>query len=180
MSHFPTALQQKFLGVEFDSKLTFRPHLAKLKVETQEFLMKVHRIYLRIKLYYGSIIYSSACQGELKKLDAVNNEALWIATGAFKSSSIYSLDMLADEIKPGEYLSMRYFLKIKASLHNPANQCITNRNLTFFRNTRQSPLIIRCLGIQSKYNLPTFLVKPDFFINSIIAPHLDMPFPTHL
>ena len=180
LSYSPSA---KFLGVEFDSKLTFRPHLAKLKVEcqkllgimkmvaaldfgaTQEFLMKVYRIYLRTKLDYGSIIYSSACQGELKKLDVVNNEALRIATGAFKSSPIDSLYVLADEMKPKErreYLSMRYFLKIKASLHNPANQCITNRNITFFRNTRQSPLIIRCLDIQSKYNLPSFLVKPDF------------------
>ena len=35
LSYSPSA---KFLGVEFDSKLTFRPHLAKLKVECQKLL----------------------------------------------------------------------------------------------------------------------------------------------
>jgi len=173
----------KFLGITYDSKLTWQPHLKNLKINcqkllgimkmltsqkfgaTQSCLMKIYRMYVRAKLDYGSIVYSSACTSELNKLDVVCNDALRIATGAFKSSPLESLYVLADEMRPQErreYLSMRYYLKIKAALRNPTNDCITYRNETYLRNNQQSPFIVRITDIKMKYNLPQFTIKNDF------------------
>merc|ERR1712120_60280 len=98
----------RFLGLHFDSKLTWNPHLKKLKSEcqkmlgimkmisyqsygaTQACLMKIYRIYTRSKLDYGSIVYASVTRSELQKLDVVANEALRIATGAFASTPVES------------------------------------------------------------------------------------------
>ena len=132
---------------------------------SQDFLMKMYRIYVRSKLDYGCIVYSSASNSELKKLDVVSSDALRIATGAFRSSPVQSLYVVAEEMEPSqrrEYLTIRFYLKIRASLRNPTNKCITNRNETLFRNNNQSPFLIRCLDIQHRYNLPRFIVKPDF------------------
>ena len=190
----------KFLGILFDSRLAFKMHLTTLKTEcqkllgvmkmvsaqefgaTEKFLLQVYRTYLRAKLDYGSIVYSSASPVELKKLDVVTNDALRIATGAFRSSPVESLYVIAEEMKPSErreYLTVRYYLKLKASLSNPTSTCITNRNLTLARNNNQHPFIVRCTDIQSKYNLPRFLVKPDFsyLLQNCIVPSYAIPNP---
>ena len=60
------------------------------------------------------------------------------------------------------YLSIQYFLKIKASLHNPTNKCITNRNETLFRNHQEAPFFIRVANLLSTYNFTNFNIKPDF------------------
>ena len=173
----------KFLGLTFDSKLNWNIHLARLKNDcqkllgimkmltslkygaTQESLMRIFRIYIRSKLDYGSIVYSSANPRNLATLDVVSNDALRIAIGAFKSSPIESLYALTNEMTPTErrnYLSIRYFLKIKASLHNPTNKCITNRNETLFRNHQEAPFFIRVANLLSTYNFTNFNIKPDF------------------
>ena len=79
----------KFLGLTFDSKLTWNPHLAKLKNQsqkllgimkmitsqkcgaTQECLMKIFRTYIRSKIDWGSIIYASAPKTTLSRIDVV-------------------------------------------------------------------------------------------------------------
>ena len=186
----------KFLGITFDSKLTFRPHLTTLKNEcqkllgimkmvcaqnvgaSQQFLLHMYKIYIRGKLDYGAIVYCSASLSDLKVLDVIDNEALRIATGAFKSSPVESLYVLTGEMKPSErreYLTIRYYLKIKASLHNPTNLCISdnqNSNRTLLRNNNQNSFIIRCEDIQRKYDLPRFLIRPDFsyHIHNCIRP----------
>ena len=64
---------------------------------TQACLMKIYRTYVRSKLDYGSIVYASATQTKLQKLDVVATEALRIATGAFVSTPLESLYVLANE-----------------------------------------------------------------------------------
>ena len=179
----PYSEKAKFLGLTFDAKLTWTTHILSLKNDcqkllnimkmltslsygaTQEALLKIYRMYIRSKLDYGSLIYASGKTRDLASLDVVNNEALRIATGAFKSTPVESLYVLAEEMPPHqrrEYLSMRYYLKLKASLHNPANKCITNRNETPLRNHNQAPFVIRTTDILRKYQLPRFFIKPDF------------------
>ena len=180
LNYSPSA---KFLGLDFDSKLTWSPYLTRLKNEcqkllgimkmissqkygaTQNCLMKIYRIYIRSKLEYGAIAYASASSNELKKIDVVANDALRIASGAFKSSPVDSLYVLCDEMKPSErreILTMRFFLKLKASLNNPANKCTTSQNEVLLRNKNQSPFSIRSADIIAKYNLPDLYVKPFF------------------
>ena len=173
----------KFLGLIFDSKLTWIQHLTQLKTECQKLLgimkmissqrygamkdslIQIYRTYIRAKLDYGSVIYCSANQRELSKLDVVTNDALRIATGAFKSTRIDSLYALCAEPKLSERreeLALRYYLKLRASLRNPANKCIVNRNEQTFRNAAQNPFFVRISNIKQKYNLPTFFIRPEF------------------
>ena len=172
----------KFLGLTFDQKLTWKIHLNKLKAESQKLLgimkmlngknvgasqqclMRIYRTYIRSKLDYGCIIYDSASITELKKLDTVAHEALRIASGAFKSTPVESLLVHCEEpslSERREYLTMRYYLKIKASLQNPAFKCVT-RNPTFLRNSNQKAISVRISNIKTKYNLPNFSIKPEF------------------
>jgi hypothetical protein len=106
----------KFLGIIWDEKLTWRPHLLNLKANCQKLLGLMRSIssltwgadqntlklvyiaYIRSKLDYGSIIYASAHKTNLQIIDSIANEALRISTGAFKSTPIESIYILANEI----------------------------------------------------------------------------------
>ena len=82
--------ETKFLGLLFDSKLSFRPHNKLLKswclkaldilqivsstdwVADTIILLNLYRSLVRSKLGYGSIVYGSAKMSYLKILDAVH------------------------------------------------------------------------------------------------------------
>ena len=133
--------------------------------EKQESLMKIYRIYLRSKLDYVSIVYSSGGTRELRALDVVCNEALRIATGAFKSTPVENLFALTQQMTPQErrdFLNIRFYLKFKASLSNPRNKCIIGCNVNLFRNHHENPFSIRVINISSSHNLPHFIEKVDF------------------
>ena len=174
----------KFLGLQFDKKLTWTLHLTKLKNEcqkmlgimkmvsgqsfgaTQACLLKIFKIYIRSKLDYGSIVYASATTTELNKLKVVTNDALRISTGAFKSTKIEALYGLTCEPPPEirrDYLALRYYVKIKSSLSNPAHNCITVRNEIPFSDRTGKPFSLRIKNIKQKYELPNqMLVQPEF------------------
>ena len=72
---------------------------------------------------YGCIVYSSASHSVLKRLYSVNNEALRICTGAFKTSPTSSLYAECHEMPP-QYrhcqLALQYAIKLKSNQQNPA------------------------------------------------------------
>ncbi|KAJ4446505.1 hypothetical protein ANN_13201 [Periplaneta americana] len=126
----------KFLGIIFDRKLTWAPHLAALKEEClrrisflktlaarnwgadYKVLMCTYRILIRSKLDYGCIVYNSAKSSSLQKLNVIQNSALRIALGAFRTSPIANLQIEADELPLDirrKQLSISYALKIAAS-----------------------------------------------------------------
>ena len=103
--------EKKFSGVSFDSKLSFSSHIAQLKVDCtsllnlmrtvssnawgadQYTLMEIYRALIESKLEYGCIIYSTASETLRRGINSIANEALRIATGAFKTTpneSVYS------------------------------------------------------------------------------------------
>ena len=49
---------------------------------------------------YGAPVYSSAAKTTLNAFDSITTESLRIATGAFKTTPIDTLHVLANEIKP--------------------------------------------------------------------------------
>ena len=84
--------ETKFLGVIFDKKkLTFIPHIKKLKAKCQKalnllrvvahtdwgadrkVLLHHYRTRVRSKLDYGSIVYGSARESYLKTLDTIHH-----------------------------------------------------------------------------------------------------------
>lgn len=100
----------KFLGLTFDSTLTWRQHIQELRLKCSQrlnllktlngttwgadkkCLLRLYQSHLRSVLDYGSIVYSTASQSTLKKLNTVQNQALRIASGAFRTSPIASIN----------------------------------------------------------------------------------------
>ncbi|GFN87451.1 RNA-directed DNA polymerase from mobile element jockey [Plakobranchus ocellatus] len=95
--------EAKFLGVVFDSKLTFYNHVQYLKKiclkalnllrvvghtdwgADRATLLKLYRTLVRSKCDYGSVIYGSAKKHVLRALDPIHHQGLRIALGAFRS-----------------------------------------------------------------------------------------------
>ena len=139
--------QFKFLGLVFDSKLTFIPHIDYLFSKCQKalnllkvaahtdwgadrnVLMRLYRSHIRSKLDYGCIVYGSARKSYIKRLDSIHNQGLRLVLGAFRTSPINSLYVEANE--PSLYLrrkklSMQYALKLKSNPNNPAYNAVFN------------------------------------------------------
>ena len=140
----PTA---KFLGLTFDNKLTFIPHIRELRLCCQKALdilrvvghtdwgadkttlLRLYRALIRSKLDYGSIVYGSAPNHALKLLDTIHHQGLRIALGAFRTSPVKSLYAEANEPSLAHRrikLSMNYLLKLKSLPENPVYDCVFN------------------------------------------------------
>ena len=132
----------KFLGVIFDKKLSFLPHITALKKKCKKalnllkvvahsewgadhkVLLWLYRSLIRSKLDYGSIVYRSARKSYLKILDSIHNEGLRLVLGAFRTSPINSLYVEANEpwlSYKRQKLSLQYLLKLKSNHFNPTH-----------------------------------------------------------
>ena len=105
-----------FLGLLFDKKLSFIPHIKALKAKClkaldvlkvlsntkwggdRSVLLNLYRSLVRSKLDYGSIVYGSARKSYLKGLDIIHHQVLRLALGAFRTSPVESL--YAESIEP--------------------------------------------------------------------------------
>lgn len=99
----------KFLGLIFDRTLNWQLHIQTLRQKCSQrlnllktlngtawgadkkCLLRLYGSHIRSILDYGSIVYSSASHSTLKKLDTIQNQALRIASGAFRTSPIASI-----------------------------------------------------------------------------------------
>ena len=139
--------EAKFLGLIWDTKLTFEPHIKYLKARCQQSinilkvlsrtewgadqttLMKLYRSLVRPKLDYGCLVYGSASKTALAKLDPVHNQSLHLSLGAFRSSPVESLYVAAHEPQleiRRDKLALQYILKLKANPGNPAYGVVFN------------------------------------------------------
>jgi hypothetical protein len=93
-TEIPVVNETKFLGIIFDSKLTFKPHIVNLKNQCLKAmhllrvvthtdwgadsttLLRRYRSVVRSKLDYGCVVYGSARACYLESLDQVQNAAL--------------------------------------------------------------------------------------------------------
>ena len=94
----------KFLGVIFDSKLQWIPHLkmikektlskinllkiiasSKYKTSTQD-LLNIYKTLILPKIEYGSLAYHTATPTNLKILDPIHHKCLRICLGAFRTT----------------------------------------------------------------------------------------------
>lgn len=99
----------RFLGVIFDKKLTFLPHILHLRNKCEKTLnllkflsntawgadrtslLRIYRAVIRSKLDYGCAAYGAARSSVLKKLDTIHHSALRVCSGAFRTSPVLSL-----------------------------------------------------------------------------------------
>ena len=171
----PVVEETKFLGVIFDKKLTFIPHIwgADRKV-----LLHLYRTIVRSKLDYGSIVYGSARESYLKTLDTIHHQGIRLALGAFRTSPADSLLVEANEPSLNdrrEKLSLQFALKLKSNRSNPTYNTVFRPNyFTLFQNKpnaipifgiRIAPTLnstgIKVRNIQSKsiLNIPPWTIK---------------------
>ena len=189
----PYRTNAKFLGLYWDQKLTWNIHLSRLKTDCtkllnllkvmtsqkwgarQDSVLKVYRTYVRAKLDYGAVVYSSASPTALKTLDPIANEAMRVATGAFRSTPIQSLEVLTGE--PGlelrrELLTLRYFIKIRATLSNPAFSSVMCSDNPSIFNSIFKPFGVRAKILAENFNVRFVPIQPQF---SYILSNLTVP-----
>ncbi len=168
----PVVEEAKFLGVIFDKKLSFIPHIKSLRVKClkalnllrvlahtdwgadRKVLLRLYRSLIRSKLDYGSIVYGSARKSYLQMLDPVHHQGLRLALGAFRTSPVESL--LAEANEPSlalrrEKLALNYITKVKANPNNPANEVIFQPKYEALYERK--PKAIRPIGLRLKQTI---------------------------
>lgn len=113
--NLPIQNEQKFLDITFDKKLTFLPHINILKKKAsralnilkvlsrkrwgsdRSCLLQVYRSVVRSCLGYGCIVYGSARQSYIKRLDPIHNLGLRPSSGAYRTSPISSIYVETNE-----------------------------------------------------------------------------------
>lgn len=135
-----TKEEHSFLGLLIDSSLTWKPHIELLKRKCiqkldilkhlsyktwgsdSKILLRLFVMIIKPKLDYGVEAYSSASKSNIDKLEPIQNNAMRIATGAFKSSPIISLQIICG-LKPLEYNRelklITYLMRVIANPSNP-------------------------------------------------------------
>ena len=195
----PVVKSVKFLGMHWDPQLSWKLHINKLIVSCNQslnllrtlssakwgadhhILLQTYRLIIKPKIDYGSTVYGSAAEATLKKIDTIHNEALRIATGAFKSSPAESLYILANEPslknKRTDLICRKYF-QTKCFILNPVYNSIINPTLQRqFENTHPAlnPFIQRTNKAIEKLNIPVQPVLP-YRTPSIYSWQLRRPF----
>src|SRR5213082_1726121 len=180
----PVVTETKFLGVFFDNKLSYIPHLKYLRAKCQksmnllrivahkdwggdtQSLLKLYRCLIRSKLDYGSIIYGAARKSYICMLDPVQNQALRLCLGAFKTSPIESLQIEANEPSLAlrrTRLSYLYILKLKSNIYNPTynNTFHPKYQLLFQKKTKTIPTFgIRALKLVQDLSIDLSTIAP--------------------
>ena len=154
-SPIPVVEEAIYLGLLFDKKLSFIPHIKALKakflkaLDIRSVLLNLYRSLVRSKLHYGSIVYGSARKSYLKCLNTIHHQGLRLALGAFRTSPVESLYAKSNEpslYTRREKLSLQYTTKLAANPKNPAHNCIFNPKYERFYN--DTPSAIRPLGLR--------------------------------
>jgi ribonuclease HI len=99
-------------------------------------------------------VYGSARESYLQSLDRVQNAALRICLGAFRTSPIPSLHVEANELPlklRREKLTLQYITKLKSNPNNPTYQCVFEPCFELLFEAR--PSVIPPIGIRIKQHL---------------------------
>ena len=109
-SPIPIVEETIFLGVIFDRKLSFIPHLKYVKKKAlralnilkvigntewgadRKVMLLLYKSLIRSKLDYGCIVYGSARKSYLQMLDPIHNQGLRFCIGAFRTSPVERLE----------------------------------------------------------------------------------------
>jgi len=185
----PIVNEFKFLGLIFDKTLKFIPHIKYLKDRCMKAmnllkvvahtdwgadgatLLKLYRSHVRSKLDYGCIVYGSARSSYLQALDRVQNGALRLCLGAFRTSPIPSLQVEANELPltlRREKLTLQYITKLKSTPDNPAYTCVFEPKYTLLFEAK--PFVIPTLGVRVKDLLSDTGIRFECIEKSSLSP----------
>ncbi|GFX75859.1 putative RNA-directed DNA polymerase from transposon X-element [Trichonephila clavipes] len=136
----PVVSEVRFLGIIFDCKLTFLPHVLYLRKKCERSLnilkvlsntlwgadrvslLRVYPALILLRLDYGCVVYGSVRGSVLKRLDTIYHSALRICSGVFKTSPVTSLYVVCYQ-PPLELrrrqLSTNYFIRAMSVPSHP-------------------------------------------------------------
>jgi len=181
--------ETKFLGVLFDSKLSFIPHINALKAKCLKsmnllkvvskynwggdttVLLRLYRAITRSRLDYGSVVYGSTRPSYLKCLNSVHHQGLRLSLRAFRTSPVESLYVLAGE--PPLFLrriklSMQYIIKVASTPLNPVYDAIFHPKYTHHYQFRSKA--IQPLGLRMKFYLEAAKIDTTIIAETEIPP----------
>ena len=139
----PVEKEAKFLGVTFDRRLTFLPHIKNLRTSCQkamsiiktlsgtdwggdrQSLLHLYRTLIRSRLDYGCTVYGSARKSYLKMLDPIHHQGIRLALGAYRTTPVESLYVEANECSLDDRrdkLALQYTIKLASDPKNPTFQ----------------------------------------------------------
>lgn len=138
----------KILGMIFDNKLTWRPHIENLKSECfrrmniikaissaswgadSNVILSTYKAIIRSKLDYGAVIYQTAKATLLNSLNSIHSAGLRLGIGAYRTSPISSILVETNE-EPlhirRRKLCFSYASRISATPNNPAYKNVFSR-----------------------------------------------------
>ena len=170
-SLIPVVEDFKFLGVLFDRKPSFIPHIKYLKAKCVKalnllkvlshtdwgadctVLLQLYRSLIRSKLDYGYIVYGSAKPSYISSLDTVHHQGPRLALWVFRTSPVQSLYVEAEE--PSLYLrreklALQYAIRIAANPSNPVHKVSFPPYISeeVVRLYESKPKVIRSLGLR--------------------------------
>ena len=184
----PVVDEYKFLGIIFDKKLSFIPHLKYLKTKCnkalqllrvvahtdwgadRKVLLRLYRSLIRSKLDYGCFIYGSARKSYLKTLESIHHQGLRIVLGAFRTSPVESLYTETNEAPlelRREKLALQYYLKLKSCPSNPAFECTFNPKYKPLFSRKEN--VIKTFGLRMETILEESEIPIDNIHESIIS-----------
>ena len=175
----PVVDQYKYLGIIFDRKLTFIPHIKHLRIKCnkaiqmlrviahtnwgadRKTLIKIYRTLIRSKIDYGCFIYGSARKSYLKELETIHHQGLRLALGAFSTSPVESLYTEANETPlpiRRQKLAMQYHIKLATCPSNPAYNCVFQPQYKTLYDRKENaikPFGLRMEGLTTKAQMDT-------------------------
>ena len=182
--------QATFLGMIFDNKLTWKPHIDTLITKCRKDLntlrlitgstfgadkktiIMLYKALILSKIDYGCQAYASASKTLLKKLDTIQATALRIATGAYKGTSNTSLQVECNvtplNLRRDEF-TLKYWAR-STPLGNklPINELVTDKSI--YTTKRQIlkdrlPYNIKVQDLLLKHNLTDIQIQSQTFHN---------------
>ena len=157
----------RLLGMIFDApRLKWGPHIAMLRTDVlrriallkhmaspnwganRRFLRLFYCAYIRAKLDYGCILYRTACDTLLARLDVLQNACLRLILGARRTTPILSLQAEAN-IPPlslrRQYLAARMYIRVMYRCRGDATAAVVSGDTPMC--LRDAPLLLSTMGV---------------------------------
>ncbi|GBM12996.1 putative RNA-directed DNA polymerase from transposon X-element [Araneus ventricosus] len=176
----PIVDEIRFLGLIFDRKLTFLPHILQLRKKCEKSLnilkvlsctswgadrtslLRIYQAVVLSRIDYGCMVYGSARSAALRRLDTVHHSALRICSGAFRTSPVESLYTICHQFPlhlRRKKLSIQYYFRSLSLPQHPISHMTLPATLRRIYNARPSHILPFCERVKSiihdsEFNFP--------------------------
>ena len=178
----------KFLGLTFDNSLTWKPHIVATKNKCNKTLnlfkklshtrwgsdgptlVRLYIMLVKPLVEYGLEAFASAADTYLKSLHTIQNCALRIATGAFRTTPIDSLHAATSVLPPKyatHYKQLNFYLRLVVNVTHPLHGSIIDQEdldeRAILDRTPVKSFLARAHALHLLYRLDTSLVLAEGF-----------------